>query len=71
MKRERIWSILQRIVAIFFTWTSIGMVVYGLIIWRLDLLAMAVVWYLIAGGLALQSLRDIEEFTKGEGEFTE
>ena len=69
MKREKIWSVLQRIVAVFFTWSAIGIVVYGLIIWRLDLLIMAAVWYLLAGGLAIQTLRDLEEVTRGEGDF--
>lgn len=69
MKRERMWSVLQRIVAVFFTWSAIGIVAYGLIIWRLDLLVMAVVWYLLAGGLAMQTLRDLEEATRGEGDF--
>lgn len=69
MKKERVWSVLQRVVAVFFTWSAIGMAVYGLIIWRLDLLIMAAVWYLLAGGLAMQTLRDLEEVTRDEGDF--
>lgn len=68
MRKERIWGIVKRAVAVFFTWTAIGIGVYGICIWRLELLIMAAVWYFIGGGLVLQSVRDIETVWKEEFE---
>lgn len=68
MKKERIFEIVKRVVAVFFTWTAIGIGVYGICVWRLDLLIMAAVWYFIGGGLLLQSIRDIETVWKEEFE---
>lgn len=68
MRKERIWEIVKRAVAVFFTWTAIGIGVYGICIWRLDLLIMAAVWYFIGGGLVLQSIRDMETVWKEEFE---
>lgn len=69
MRKERIWEIAKRAAAVFFTWTAIGIGIYGICIWRLDLLIMAAVWYFIGGGLTMQSIRDLEKATRGEGDF--
>ena len=66
MRKERTWEIVKRAVALFFTWTAIGIGVYGVCIWRLDLLVMAAVWYFIGGGLVIQSIRDMEEAFKND-----
>ena len=69
MKREKIWSIIQRCAAVFFTWTTFGIAVYGICCLRFDLLVMAAAWYFIGGGLTMQSIRDLEEATRGKGDF--
>lgn len=69
MKREKIWSIIQRCAAVFFSWTTIGVAVYGICCLRFDLLVIAAAWYFIGGGLTMQSIRDLEKATRGEGDF--
>lgn len=61
---KKFFDIAQRAVAVFFTWTAIGIAIYGICTLSLSTLIMAVAWYFVGGGLAIQSIRDIEEATR-------
>lgn len=59
--RRNGWAIAQRVTAIFFSWSALGIAIYGLFAWRFDLWVMAAIWYFICGGFMIQNLRDAEE----------
>lgn len=60
------FKIAQRVAAIFFTWSSIALAIYGICTLRFELPIFALVWYFIGGGLTIQSLRDIQSVITGE-----
>lgn len=60
------FRIAQRTAARFFTWSSIGIAIYGICTLRFELPIFALVWYFIGGGLTIQSLRDIQSVITGE-----
>ena len=66
---EKLFDIILRCVAVFFTLSAIAIAVYGICILRFDALIMAALWYFICGGLAVQSLKDMKEMMTGGGNF--
>lgn len=59
--------IAKRAVAIFFTWSAVAILVYGICTLQLRVIIAAPLWYFIAGGLTIQSLSDIEGILTGDG----
>lgn len=55
------WKIAIRATAVFFSWSTLGIVIYGLFTLRFDLLVLAAIWYFACGGMMIQNLRDAEE----------
>lgn len=56
---KRVLGIVLRVVALFFTWTALGLAVYGIFTLQFDLVLVAAVWYFVCGGLAVQSVEDM------------
>ena len=57
----------KRAVAIFFTWSAVAILVYGICTLQFRVIIAAPLWYFIAGGLTIQSLSDIEGILTGDG----
>ena len=57
---KKVLRTVKRAVAIFFTWSAVAILVYGICTLQLRVIIAAPLWYFIAGGLAIQSLTDIE-----------
>lgn len=64
---KKVLRIVKRVVAIFFTWSAISMLVYGICTLQLIAIIAALLWYFVAGGFAVQSLSDIEGALAGDG----
>ena len=63
---KKFLDIAQRAAAVFFTWSSIAIAIYGICTLRFEGLIYALIWYFIGGGLTIQSLRDIQSVITDE-----
>lgn len=63
---KKFLDIAQRLAAVFFTWSSIAIAIYGICTLRFEGLIYALIWYFIGGGLTIQSLRDIQSVITDE-----